>query len=327
MPCTALIQKVVTECLEQSYSQYTQLWLSVLHSLIPNAHSCDRVSFTVLFPIHTVVTECLLQSYSQYTQLWQSVFHSLIPNTHSCDWVSCTVLFPIHTVVTECLLQSYSQYTQLWLSVLHSLIPNTHKCNWVSCTVLFPIHTFVTECLAQSYSQYTQLWQSVHSREYHSLLGCFLLHVALFPQSGEPRYWAKNCFENDAGESSGWYFCENSRTRRSEPTQRKHRWTQWTKMYVCGGVYVPCMYTHALPRYSSGGPLCTLYVHACFAKMYLWWSLCTLYVHACLAKMYLWWSSYLVFTRIPCQDVPLVEFMYLVFTRMPGESYRRRLRS
>ena len=65
-----------------------------------------------------------------------------------------------------------------------------------------------------------------------------------------------------------------------------------------GGVYVPCIYTHA--RWE-------------LLWMYLWWSLCTLYLHACLVRVTV--------------DVPLVEFMYLVFTRMPGESYCRRLRS
>ena len=85
MSCTVLfpIHRVVTKWHIQSYSEYTELWLSALYSL--NTKSCDRVSWAVLFPIHTVVTECPAQSYSQCTQLWQSVFYSRIPNTHSCD--------------------------------------------------------------------------------------------------------------------------------------------------------------------------------------------------------------------------------------------------
>ena len=104
-----------------------------------------------------------------------------------------------------------------------------------------------------------------------------------------------------------------------------------------GGVYVPCIYTHA--RYILWWSLRTLYLHACqvhplvefmylvftrmpgtssggvyvpciytHARYILWWSLRTLYLHA-------------------CQVHPLVEFTYLVFTRMPSESYRRRIRS
>ena len=63
---------------------------------------------------------------------------------------------------------------------------------------------------------------------------------------------------------------------------------------TCGGVSVPCIYTHA--RWE-------------LQKMYLWWSFCTLYLLACQVRV--------------TEDVPLVEFLYLVFTCMPGESYRR----
>ena len=61
-----------------------------------------------------------------------------------------------------------------------------------------------------------------------------------------------------------------------------------------GGVYVPCIYSHAR------------------------WSLCTLDLLACQVEF-----MYLGFTRMPCARVavPLVEFMYLVCTRMPGGVY------
>ena len=93
------------------------------------------------------------------------------------------------------------------------------------------------------------------------------------------------------------YFREDSRARKCEPTAQAP--------LNSANQYVP-LWWH----------LCTLYVHACLAKMYLMWTLCTLYVHGCLAKMYLWWSSYLVFTRIPCQDVPLVEFIPCIYTHI-----------
>ena len=115
-----------------------------------------------------------------------------------------------------------------------------------------------------------------------------------------------------------------------------------------GGVYVPCIYTHA--RWEK--VLLVEFMYLVFTRMpgermYFWWSVCTLYLHACQGRecssggvyvpciyTHARWENvllvefmYLVFTRMPGETVPLAEFMYLVFTRMPGESYRRRLRS
>ena len=81
------------------------------------------------------------------------------------------------------------------------------------------------------------------------------------------------------------------------------RWTLCT-LYVhmpCQDVplmeFIPCIYTHTLPRCTSGGVY-------------------TLYLHSYLAKMYLWWSSYLVFIRISCQDIPLVEFLPCIYAHI-----------
>lgn len=162
------VHTIVTECLLQSYSQYTELWLRVFYSLIPNTWNCDWVPCTVLFPIHSC----------------DSVSCTVVfPNTQRCDCASCTVLFPIHRIVTEWIVQSYSQYTDCMaftvLFPIHScdcmscdaLFPiHSHDCmsrhvpelanNTVHTTVLFPIHRVVTEWHIQSYSEYIELWLS-----------------------------------------------------------------------------------------------------------------------------------------------------------------------
>ena len=62
-----------------------------------------------------------------------------------------------------------------------------------------------------------------------------------------------------------------------------------------GGVYVPCIYSHAK---------CDLY----------WWSLCTLNLLACQVR-------YIPLVEFMYPEFTLVEYMYPEFTRMQGEVY------
>ena len=97
-----------------------------------------------------------------------------------------------------------------------------------------------------------------------------------------------------------------------------------------GGVYVPCIYTHAN---TEDVPLVEfmylVFTRMQIQKMYLWWSLCTLYLHACKHRRGTSGGVYVpcIYTHANTEEVSLVEFMYLVFTRMPTESYSGRLRS
>ena len=109
--CRVMANELYELCASCSLIPNTQLWLSVLYRVIPSTHSCDWVSFTVLFPIHRVVTARLIPNTWNCDWVPRTVLFPI----HSCDRVSCTVLFPIHRVVTarhiivfEWLVQSYS---------------------------------------------------------------------------------------------------------------------------------------------------------------------------------------------------------------------------